>query len=122
MAARITTTVFDAAHPAQLGEFWAEVLGWDTTTVDGHDDWVVIADPNHEATFILLFLPGSETKTAKNRVHLDINPVGCSQQEELERLLSLGARRVDIGQGEQTWFVLADPEGNEFCLLRNRVE
>jgi len=122
MVARITTTVFDAADPSRLAWFWAEVLGWDATTVDGHDDWLVVADQSRKAMFILLFLPVSGPKTAKNRVHLDINPVGCSQQEELERLLALGAGRVDIGQGEQTWFVLADPEGNEFCLLRNRVE
>jgi len=122
MGARITTTVFDAAEPTRLARFWAEVLGWSAAPVDGHDDWVVVADPSREASIILLFLPVLDPKTAKNRVHLDVNPVGCSQREELDRLLSLGARRIDVGQGEQTWVVLADPEGNEFCLLRSRID
>ena len=56
----------------------------------------------------------------KNRVHIDVNPTGCDQDEELQRLLELGATRVDVGQGEQSWVVLADPEGNEFCLLASR--
>jgi len=57
-----------------------------------------------------------------NRVHIDVNPHGCDQAEELERLLSIGAVRVDIGQGETPWVVLADPEGNEFCLLGRRTD
>ena len=122
MGAKITTTVFDAAEPARLAAFWADVLGWNARPLEGHDDWVVVADPNREATFILLFLPVRDPKTAKNRVHLDMNPVGCDQGAELDRLLSLGARRVDIGQGEQPWVVLADPEGNEFCLLHDRLD
>jgi hypothetical protein len=63
-----------------------------------------------------------EPKSVKNRIHIDLNPTGCEQPEELERLLALGAKRIDIGQGEQTWVVLADPEGNEFCLLRTRLD
>jgi hypothetical protein len=64
-----------------------------------------------------------EPKTIKNRVHIDVNPVGGDQAQELQRLLGLGARQVDVGQGEdKTWVVLADPEGNEFCLLRRRVD
>jgi Glyoxalase-like domain len=58
----------------------------------------------------------------KNRLHMDVNPVGVTQAQELERLLALGATHVDIGQGDQTWYVLADPEGNEFCLLRTTVD
>jgi hypothetical protein len=59
----------------------------------------------------------------KNRLHLDLNPSGCNQPEELKRLLSLGARRRDIGQGSDvSWVVLQDPEGNEFCLLRTRKD
>jgi hypothetical protein len=56
----------------------------------------------------------------KNRLHLDLRPIGCDQRDELERLLECGARRADVGQGDETWIVLADPEGNEFCLLRGR--
>jgi hypothetical protein len=66
------------------------------------------------------FLRVPEAKTTKNRLHLDLRPVGCGQAVELGRLLKLGARLVDIGQGEQDWFVLADPEGNEFCVLTPR--
>jgi len=71
---------------------------------------------------VLLVIEVPEQKTVKNRVHLDVNPVGADQEEELQRLLALGARPVDIGQGETTWVVLADPEGNEFCLLRRRLD
>ena len=70
----------------------------------------------------LVFVPVAEAKRGKNRVHLDVNPSGCDQGQELARLLALGAVRVDVGQGDQTWHVLADPEGNEFCLLRSRVD
>jgi len=55
-------------------------------------------------------------KPARNRLHLDVKPVNRGQQAELDRLLALGARQVDVGQGDQSWYVLADPEGNEFCL------
>jgi Glyoxalase-like domain len=64
----------------------------------------------------------NEGKSAKNRIHIDANTVGVSQDVELERLVARGATKVDIGQGEQTWHVLADPEGNEFCLLRSTVD
>ena len=70
----------------------------------------------------LVFVSVAEGKRGKNRVHLDVNPSGCDQGQELARLLALGAVRVDVGQGDQTWHVLADPEGNEFCLLRSRVD
>ena len=69
----------------------------------------------------LLFLRVPERKVVKNRLHIDVNPVNCDQQQEVERILALGARHVDVGQGEQTWVVLADPEGNEFCVLRDRL-
>jgi hypothetical protein len=62
-----------------------------------------------------------EGKSVKNRLHIDVNPVGVPQEVELQRLFDLGATHVDIGQGEETWYVLADPEGNEFCLLRSTV-
>ena len=63
-----------------------------------------------------------EPKTIKNRLHIDVNPAGCDQAEELQRLQALGARQVDVGQRDAPWIVLADPEGNEFCLLRRRVD
>ncbi len=66
----------------------------------------------------VIFIPVPEPKTVKNRLHIDVSPIDRGQDEVVERLLALGARRVDIGQGEQSWVVLADPEGNEFCVLR----
>jgi hypothetical protein len=67
----------------------------------------------------LTFARVPESKTVKNRLHIDVSPIDGAQEAEVERLLVLGARRVDIGQGEQSWVVLADPEGNEFCVLRS---
>ena len=63
-----------------------------------------------------------DERVVKNRLHIDVNPTGCDQEQEVERLVGLGARRIDIGQGDdKTWVVLADPEGNEFCVLRRRI-
>ena len=71
---------------------------------------------------ILVFVAVPEPKAVKNRLHIDLNPSGCDQAVELERLLALGARPADVGQGDESWVVLADPEGNEFCLLARRVD
>ena len=120
MSARLSTVVIDCHDPRTLADFWARVLGWKVLDVDD-DGSVEIGDGEGNGPR-LLFEPVPEPKTIKNRIHLDINPVGADQTEELDRLLDLGAQRVDIGQGEQTWVVLADPEGNEFCLLRTQME
>ena len=69
----------------------------------------------------LVFVPVPETKAVKNRIHIDVNPSDRDQAEEVERLLALGARHADVGQGDVSWVVLADPEGNEFCVLSSRV-
>lgn len=70
----------------------------------------------------LVFSPAPESTRDKLRIHLDVNPVDRDQDAELERLLALGARKADVGQtGEESWHVLVDPEGNEFCLLRRRL-
>src|SRR6266550_3194278 len=119
VAAQWTTLVIDAQVPESLASFWAAALRWDRHPTDPTDGSVVVADPDRRLP-ILLFLPTQETKARKNRVHLDVNPMGCDQQEELERLVGLGAREVDIGQRNTAWVVLADPEGNEFCLLQRR--
>jgi predicted enzyme related to lactoylglutathione lyase len=120
VAARFTELIVDAADPEALARFWAEVLGWRRT--DTYDDGTVeLADPSGSRP-TLVFVPVADPKTVKNRLHIDVSPSGCDQDEELQRLLALGAHPVDIGQGPQTWIVLADPEGNEFCLLRSRVE
>ena len=119
MGAKLTEVVIDAADPERLAGFWADVLDWRRT--GAYDGVVEIAGPDGEGP-TLVFVPVPEPKTLKNRVHLDVNPRGCDQAEELVRLHSLGAVPVDVGQGEQTWVVLADPEGNEFCLLRTRTD
>jgi predicted enzyme related to lactoylglutathione lyase len=120
MGAKFTCLVVDAADPARLADFWAAVLGWEREPPDPEDGSIVVKDPHGHAP-ILLFEPVPEKKSVKNRLHIDVNPIDGDQPDELARLLALGATHVDIGQGEQTWVVLADPEGNEFCLLRHRV-
>jgi hypothetical protein len=118
MASRFTELIVDCANPDRLAQFWCAVLGWQRR--DGEGDEIEISGPEGSGP-TLLFIRVPEPKTVKNRLHIDVNPVGCEQAEEVERILALGARHVDIGQGEQTWVVLADPEGNEFCVLRSRV-
>jgi catechol 2,3-dioxygenase-like lactoylglutathione lyase family enzyme len=118
MAAVLTEIVVDAADPSRLADFWVAVLGWER--IDEGDGAVEIGAPGG-GPLTIVFVPVDDPKAGKNRLHLDVNPSGCDQDAELDRLRSLGAVEVDVGQGEQTWVVLADPEGNEFCLLRRRV-
>jgi hypothetical protein len=118
VGATLTEVVVDAADPERLAEFWGHVLGWERT--GAYEGAVEIAAPGGGRP-TLVFVPVADAKTGKNRVHLDVNPAGCGQHEELVRLRALGAVEVDVGQRDQTWIVLADPEGNEFCLLRTRV-
>jgi hypothetical protein len=117
----ISQFTFDAADPVGLARWWASALGWRLAwEPEGADDEEVEIEPGDGSATHWLFVPVSEGKTVKNRVHPDLRPPdGSSQQAELERLLALGARPVDVGQGDVTWHVLADPEGNEFCLLRS---
>jgi hypothetical protein len=121
MASRFTELVVDAADPAGLAAFWSAVLGWQPTGRYPAPA-VEIADPARDGPS-LTFVPVPDEKRGKNRLHLDLNPVGCTQDEEVARLVGLGATRADVGQGpDQSWVVLADPEGNEFCVLRATVE
>lgn len=121
MAVRLTQVCIDAVDVDLVAGFWTEVLGWRRFTDDDGD--VVLADPSGVAGVEVLVLQVPEPKSVKNRVHLDVRPPqGGTQADELQRLLALGATQVDIGQGEQTWVVLADPEGNEFCLLRRPAD
>lgn len=111
--------VIDAADPTTLATWWSELLGWPVVYTDDDGEEVELGPPDgHGAT--LLFVRVADAKTTKNRLHLDLRPQdGSSQQAELERLVAHGARRADVGQGpDVTWVVLADPEDNEFCLLR----
>ena len=120
MANRITAWCIDCADPDKLATFWTAVLGWEVIERDA--DGVSIKPSADAGWGIDLLLVPDGPKRGKNRLHLDVNPTDRDQDAELQRLLDLGARRVDIGQGDVTWHVLADPEGNEFCLLRRRVE
>jgi len=113
--------VVDCADPARVATFWQEALGWRRTheSVDGDLEIVLeppAGSPEDGASPDLLFLKVPEPRAAKNRLHLDLRPL--DQAAEVARLEGLGASRADIGQGETSWIVMADPEGNEFCVLR----
>ena len=107
--------VVDAAQPAALGRWWANALGW-VVTFEADDEYEIRSAPDRLPG--LVFVPVGDSKVTKNRLHLDFRP--DDQTAEVDRLLALGAHRVDVGQGEQRWDVLADPEGNEFCVLAPR--
>ncbi len=108
--------VIDARDPVELGRWWAEALRW--RIVNEEPSEIEIRPPDGRLPGIL-FEPVDDAKAGKNRLHMDFRPV--DRDAEVERLLALGATRVDIGQGDVTWVVLADPEGNEFCVLRSRA-
>lgn len=118
MGLRWQCICIDSTDPAPLARWWAELLGWRIT--EEEDDEVVIEPPEGSKedgiSPDILFLKVPEAKTVKDRLHIDLRP--DDQAAEVARAEALGATRVDIGQGEQTWVVLADPEGNEFCILR----
>jgi len=103
----------DAHDPVALGHWWAEALGW--MIVGQEEESVELRQSEHQLPGIL-FLICDDEKTGKNRLHFDFRP--SDHEGEVNRLLALGAKRVDIGQGSPTWAVLCDPEGNEFCVLR----
>jgi glyoxalase superfamily protein len=114
----VESIVLDAANPGRLARFWAEATGWHLDS-ESH----MVASLRHPSGRppALDLLAVDDVKQCKNRVHLDVAPgPSDDQQAETERLVRLGARRIDIGQGEVTWVVLADPEDNEFCVLSPR--
>ncbi|MFF5987272.1 VOC family protein [Prauserella flavalba] len=120
MTSRIAALAIDAVEPRVVAEFWCAVLGW--TVVDTAPDGITIGPAGGAGLTIDVFAV-PERKSVKNRLHLDLRADGGSTVEELRRLLDLGARRVDVGQGpDVSWVVLADPEGNEFCLLSRTVQ
>jgi hypothetical protein len=108
--------VVDARDPVALGCWWQEALGWVVANDDPEEFEI---RPTPETLPGLLFVSVPESKTIKNRLHLDFR--GDDRDAEVERLLGLGATRADVGQGDETWVVLADPEGNEFCVLSSRA-
>jgi catechol 2,3-dioxygenase-like lactoylglutathione lyase family enzyme len=108
----------DTPDPAPLARWWADLLGW-RITFDEPDEVVLEPPAGSEADGVspdILFVKVPEGKAVKNRLHIDLRPE--DQAAEVARAEAMGATRIDIGQGEPTWVVLADPEGNEFCILR----
>ncbi len=125
MTSRFTELAVDCHDPERLAAFWSEVLGfavidrsagkievgsWEPTVEE-------VRDRQMAPTLVFVRVP--ESKIVKNRLHLDVSPIDGSTEDEVTRLLALGATRADVGQGpDQSWVVMADPEGNEFCVLR----
>ncbi|MGH7910475.1 MAG: VOC family protein [Candidatus Dormibacteraceae bacterium] len=123
MPLAIQCLCIDADDPRTLAGFWQPALGWRRTHEDADEVCLEppAGSPQDGASPDLLFLRVPEKKSGKNRLHLDLRP--ADQEAEVARLERLGARRVDIGQGRDvSWVVLADPEGNEFCVLRAFTE
>ena len=123
MPTRAVHLVIDAADPSRLASFWAAALDWHVTDDEPDEADVEPAgfDYPGPAALPLVFIRVPEPKVTKNRTHLDLATRSAEHQAaEVDRLLALGAVRVDIGQGQVPWEVMADPEGNEFCVLEPR--
>ncbi|MEU8596155.1 VOC family protein [Streptomyces globisporus] len=128
MAGKFTELAIDCADPSALARFWCSVLDYEVQGVEEGEEVVTIGPPSvpegknrpGPVPPALTFARVPEGKTLKNRLHIDVNPTDREQDEEVERLLALGARRADAGQGGASWVVLTDPEGNEFCVLATR--
>ncbi|OLT35064.1 glyoxalase [Actinomadura sp. CNU-125] len=124
MACRISELILDAADPERLAAFWSEVLGY--VELGREDDGSIEIGPpgagagGPQPTIVLSAC--GDPRPGKLRLHIDVNPTDRDQDAELARLLALGAEPADVGQtGTESRHVLADPEGNEFCLLRTRL-
>jgi predicted enzyme related to lactoylglutathione lyase len=116
---KIEQLTIDAINPRSQAEFWQRVLHWNISD-DSDEDLVMLTPPagvrGEGMSPDLLFLKVPEVKTLKNRLHLDFRP--DAQDDEVLRIEALGGRRISIGQDPSvTWVVMADPEGNEFCIL-----
>lgn len=118
MGLRIGALIIDCRDPGRLARFWAEALTW-VISHDEDPEWVVEPPAGSREDCVvadLLFIKVPEPKQGKNRLHLDLRPE--HQSTEVARLERLGATRVDVGQGDdRSWIVMADPEGNEFCVV-----
>jgi hypothetical protein len=124
MTSKVTELAIDCADPDGLARFWCAVLDYEVHDKD--HEIVTIGSPTEGRNQpgpvppTLTFAHVPEGKTVKNRPHIDVNPTDREQDEEVRRLLDLGARHADVGQGDESWVVLVDPEGNEFCVLAAR--
>ena len=122
MACRFTELVVDCRDPEALAAFWAEVLGYRVLSREGDDVEIGPSAGFGGPGPTLVFARVADPTPGKVRLHIDLSPTDRDQEAELQRLLSLGARPASVGQtGTESWHVLADPEGNEFCLLATRV-
>jgi predicted enzyme related to lactoylglutathione lyase len=121
---RIQCITIDCINPHRVAEFWAAALDWQITESNEVEVVLELLDGSPEVGRIpdILCLKNPDKKQVKNRLHLDLRPL--DQDAEVARLEALGATRIEIGQSdyaETTWVVMADPEGNEFCVLRARA-
>src|SRR3954453_630286 len=116
MAVRITEFVLDCHDPQRLAAFWCEVLGW--SVLDRRDQEVEIGAADNPGAPTLVLYRSTDPKRGKLRLHFDLRPTDGGYTDELARLHALGVSSADVGQGDAPWAVLADPEGNEFCLLQ----
>ena len=120
MPSKLAVIAIDAIRPRVVADFWCAVLGW---RIVDEDTGIISIAPQDKSWPSIDVIAVPEGKTVKNRLHFDLRADGVSTAEELERLLALGARRTDVGQGpDVSWVVLSDPEGNEFCLLSRTVQ
>jgi hypothetical protein len=127
MTSYVSHIAFDCANAYELSEWWKQVLGYVDVEGDpnepGHEECMIVSpDTGHQ----LLFIEVPDTKTVKNRLHFDLRPATGTRDEEVARVVGLGATEIDdhrdhYGPGVG-WVVLADPEGNEFCILRSEAE
>jgi predicted enzyme related to lactoylglutathione lyase len=121
MDIRIQCVVIDAGDCERLARFWSQALGW-RITYQSANEWAIEppdGTPQVDVAPDILFVKVPEAKTVKNRLHLDLRP--RDQEAQVNRLIELGASRVNIGQPDDaSWVVMADPEGNEFCVLAPR--
>ncbi|MDK1358972.1 VOC family protein [Arthrobacter sp. zg-Y1219] len=120
MTSAFSSLALDAVDVRRMADFWTRALDY---RIAEEEDGVISLASSDGAGPPIDILPVPEGKTVKNRLHLDLRAVGCTQQEEVDRLLELGAVLADVGQDpEVSWTVLADPEGNEFCILASSSE
>ncbi len=117
MPISVNALVVDSKDPAGLARFWSQALDWQIVYESDDEILVTPSQEREPGVFPLLFGANSDVKGAKNRWHFDLTP--SDQAAEVVRLEGLGATRIDIGQGDVSWVVMADPEGNEFCVLKS---
>jgi catechol 2,3-dioxygenase-like lactoylglutathione lyase family enzyme len=125
MTSRLTEVIVDCHDMSRLADFWCEVLGYERTS--SGDGWLAISAPGEQPSVstwrvapqppVMAFVRVPESRSKKNRVHVDVTPIDVTQADEVQRLIGLGATHSDVGQSGTPWIVMADPEGNEFCVM-----